>query len=129
MDFCYQKNKMTIYPAILYVEEHYMEPIAIEVLADACCLSLTHFRRLFKVIMNETPLDYVNRIRINKSCELLYNTEDSVLSIALQVGFSGNTSYNRNFRTIMGDDTSAVEEKEPSYEQEGYGVFCISGSV
>lgn len=102
MDFCYQKNKMTIYPAILYVEEHYMEPIAIEVLADACCLSLTHFRRLFKVIMNETPLDYVNRIRINKSCELLYNTEDSVLSIALQVGFSGNTSYNRNFRTIMG---------------------------
>lgn len=95
------KTKLAIYPAIQYVDEHYMETIRIETLSSLCNLSLTHFRRVFKAIMGESPLDYVNRIRINKSCELLYNTEDTVLDIALQVGFSGNTSYNRNFTNIM----------------------------
>ncbi|RHP33586.1 AraC family transcriptional regulator [Lachnotalea sp. AF33-28] len=96
------RSKLVIYPAIQYIDSHYMEPVRIEELSARCCLSLTHFRRLFKSIMGEGPLNYLNRIRINKSCELLYSTEDTVLDIALQVGFSGNTSYNRNFTQIMG---------------------------
>lgn len=95
------KNKMAIYPAIQYIDRHYMENFRMEVLASECGLSLTHFRRLFKAIMNESPLDYLNRIRINKSCELLYDTERTVLDIAMAVGFSGNAAYNRNFMRIM----------------------------
>ncbi|MDO5425512.1 MAG: AraC family transcriptional regulator [Eubacteriales bacterium] len=96
------KTRLAIYPAIEYIEKNYMNPIKIETLADACALSLTHFRRLFKAIMHASPLDYVNRVRVHKACELLYNTEDPVLDIALAVGFSDNTGLNRNFTRIMG---------------------------
>lgn len=96
-----QETKLAIYPAIQYIDGNYMEPIKIEQLSSLCGLSLTHFRRIFKAIMGESPLSYLNRVRINKSCELLYNTEQTVLEIALKVGFSSNTSYNRNFTEIM----------------------------
>ena len=94
-------SRMIIYAAIDYVEHNYMNKIRIADMANACNLSLTHFRRIFGSIMGESPLNYVERIRVNKSCDLLYSTEYSVLDIALRVGFSSNNSYNRNFKKYM----------------------------
>lgn len=99
--FANKKNKLAIYPAIKFVENHYMNNIHISELATECNLSLTHFRRLFSAIMNESPLCYINHIRINKSCELLYSTEKSVIEIALIVGFSEANCYNRNFKLFQ----------------------------
>lgn len=121
------KCKLSIYPAIQYVENHYMDPLRVEELANSCNLSLTHFRRIFKTIMLESPLDYVNRIRINKSCELLYNTEDTILSIALQIGFSGNTSYNRNFTQLMGTTPLQWRKKVRSIAKNNmeFSIFSV----
>ena len=93
--------KLIIYPAIEYINRHYAEDISISELADCCNMSLTNFRREFKNIMNESPLEYVNHVRIKKSCELLYDTARSVLDIAYEVGFQTASTFHRNFVSFM----------------------------
>lgn len=78
-----------------------MQQFSIEFLADLCHWSPTHFRRMFHEIMGTSPLDYLNNIRIMKSCNLLRSTEESILNISEMVGFHSVSSYNRYFTKIM----------------------------
>lgn len=121
---CPFEARLTIYPALQYVSENYMNPIKIDTLAQTCHLSPTHFRRLFRAIMQMSPLDYLNRIRVQKSCELLYRTEDPVLTIALNVGFSDNTAFNRNFSRIMGTTPLKWRKQSRSFKKNNI-VFSI----
>ncbi len=95
------ENSMVLQPVLDYIDENYMENFSMEYLADICRLSPTHFRRIFHSIMGTSPLEYVNNVRIMKSCSLLRSTEDSILTISESVGFRSISSYNRCFTQIM----------------------------
>lgn len=91
-----------ITPALNYISRYFNEPLKIGDLANACFLSESHFRRIFGNCMNMTPLEYITLIRIKVACELLDKTNDSIRDIACRVGFSTPSSFNRNFKRIMG---------------------------
>lgn len=91
----------TVIKAVDYIEDHYAEKLSIEDLADHCCISTSHFRRLFFSAMNISPLMYLNSIRITKACSLLISTSDTILQIAEDVGFFSVANFNRNFKAIM----------------------------
>ncbi len=95
------ENSLAIAPALDFVEENYMQQFSVERLADLCHWSPTHFRRVFHGIMGTSPLDYINNTRIMKSCNLLRNTDHSILDISEMVGFHSISSYNRCFIKIM----------------------------
>lgn len=88
--------------AVKYINTHYMEHVPIQVLADACFMSLTNFRRLFKSVMGASPLEYIIQVRIRKAQDLLYTTELSILDISLKIGFETLSSFNRHFLDIVG---------------------------
>lgn len=90
-------DPLSIAPALDYIENNYMRQFSIEFLAELCHWSPTHFRRIFHSIMRISPLSYVNNTRIQKSCSMLCNTEESILSISEAVGFQSVSSYNRCF--------------------------------
>lgn len=92
----------TIAPAIEYVTKYYSKKITISMLAEACHLSETHFRRLFSKSMNMSPQEYVNRMRIEAAGKLLHTTNDDIGKIALKCGFSTASAFNRNFKDIFG---------------------------
>ncbi len=91
------ENAMVLSPVLDYIEENYSRQIDVDYLAGICHLSPTHFRRLFHCIIGTNPLDYINNIRINKACNLLRSTEDSILDISESVGFHSVSSFNRHF--------------------------------
>ena len=95
------KNTLIIAPALYYIRTNYWQDFSVEMLADLCHLSLTHFRRVFQEIMQTNPLDYLNTTRIQEACTLLRMTEDSILSVSERVGFSSVSSFNRHFMAIM----------------------------
>ncbi|MBQ8821968.1 MAG: helix-turn-helix transcriptional regulator, partial [Lachnospiraceae bacterium] len=94
-------NSLVIAPALDYIEENYMQQFSIDLLADLCHWSPTHFRRVFHDIMGTSPLDFINNTRIMKSCNLLRSTEESILDISEQVGFHSVSSFNRYFTKVM----------------------------
>ena len=45
------ENAMVLSPVLDYIEDHYSEQFDMDYLADICCLSPTHFRRIFHSII------------------------------------------------------------------------------
>jgi len=89
-------------PAMDYIHDHYMQEFPQETLAEVCHLSPTHFRRLFREQTGTSPLDFLHRTRILKSCALLRSSMRSVTEIAGMVGYNTLSSYNRHFSAAMG---------------------------
>lgn len=105
-----------ISPAIAYITENYMEDISIEKLSRLYHVSTSHFRRLFKQVLGWSPLDYVQMVRIDRACVLLFNCDYSVTEIGLQVGYPSPSSFNRQFRRIHGVSPSQWRQKIRSEE-------------
>lgn len=92
-----------IEPALKYVSENYMRELRAEELAASCAMSASYFRKVFGHVMGMSPMEYVNRYRINRALNLLRYGNDTVLQIAVQTGFSSVATFNRNFRRYVGD--------------------------
>ena len=121
----YSKKAIVLSPALDYIHQNYAQQFSIELLAQLCHLSSTHFRRIFQTILNTSPLDYLNTYRILKACNLLRSTEDSVLGISEQVGFCSISSFNRHFCAIMG--TSPSKWRQSSIETEHISILEYNG--
>lgn len=101
-----------------FVSYHYMEDIRIEDLAKICHISETHFRRVFTSHMKVSPLEYINSVRIHTACEFLQKTDTPVADIAHKCGFTTNSTFNRNFRQIMGVTPVEWRKRPENYEQQ-----------
>ena len=101
-----------------FVSYHYMEDIKVEDLAKSCHISETHFRRVFTSYMKMSPLEYINTVRINTACELLETTDAPVADIAHKCGFTTNSTFNRNFKQLMGVTPLEWRKRPESYEQQ-----------
>lgn len=101
-----------------FVSYHYMEDIKVEDLAQSCHISETHFRRVFTSYMKMSPLEYINTVRINTACELLKKTDEPVADIAHKCGFTTNSTFNRNFKQLMGVTPLEWRKRPESYEQQ-----------
>lgn len=113
-----EKVNDLISDALNYVSRHYMEPIRIETLAERCHISETHFRRLFSSCMNMGPLEYINLVRIQNACELLRKTDVLVSEIAFRCGFSTLSTFNRNFKQIVGCSPFEWRKNPENFEQQ-----------
>lgn len=115
--------------AIEYVEKNYPNDFKIADLANECHMSETHFRRIFQEKMNMTPVEYVNFVRVRKACELIDKTDISMEEVAEKVGFITPSTFNRNFRRIIG--TSPYQWKKRPDNHEGklleYKISALKG--
>ena len=107
-------GNIVIFPAIVYINSHFSEKIRIENLAELCHMSVTHFRRLFKSVMGASPLDYINHLRIRKSCAYLYANKESIFDISKKFGFLTVSSFNRHFLDIMQTSPSQWRKQNAS---------------
>jgi AraC-like DNA-binding protein len=116
-DFSPKSGLYHISSALEYISKRYMENIRLETLAACCSLSESHFRRIFVENMNMTPVEYVNLVRIQQACELMKTTHHSMEEIAARVGYTTASTFNRNFKKIVG--TSPYQYKKNSDDYQG----------
>jgi len=102
--------------ALDYISFAYQESIKIETLAEKCNMSETHFRRLFTEYMNMTPVDYINMIRVQMACEQMKKTNDSMNEVAMKSGFITTSTFNRNFKRIVGVTPYQWKKTPENYE-------------
>lgn len=98
----YDQPRAAILPALHYLNEHYMEEISCRKLAGLCSLCDGHFRREFKANTNLTINQYVTRLRIEAACGKMLQSEDSILDIALSVGFCSYSAFHGAFKVLLG---------------------------
>jgi AraC-like DNA-binding protein len=103
--------------SLQYIESNYMEEIKIQDLAVACNLSESYFRKLFLKCMNMPPLEYVNLVRIQKACDIMSRTEESVEMLAWKSGFSSVSTFTRNFKKYVGESPKQWAHKHGKDKQ------------
>lgn len=85
-----------------YIQKHYQEKITLEDLAEQIHLCRSESCRLFKRYMNESMFDYLLDYRVERSLELLRQSDLNVTQVAGLSGFSNSGYYARIFRRKMG---------------------------
>jgi AraC-like DNA-binding protein len=85
-----------------YIHEHQTENLRLGHVAKACNTSTFYFCKMFKKITGINFTDYLSRVRIEKSKNLLLNPNLRVSEIAFEVGFQSLTHFNRVFKKILG---------------------------
>jgi len=87
---------------IEYIQDNCSENIELEFLASICNWSLSHFKHKFKSDTGIPPGDYIQREKIKKATLLLNNTDQSVSTIAWQLGFTSPGYFSTVFRKYTG---------------------------
>ena len=102
--FIQQENAepTVITKARAYIQEHQTEDLNLGQVAKAVNMSSYYFCKMFKKITGINFTDYVARVRIEKSKNLLLNPNLRVSEIAFEVGFQSLTHFNRVFKKILG---------------------------
>lgn len=85
-----------------YIQQHFNDQLSLRDLAASSGFSEGYFCRSFKDFTGYTPFEYLNRIRIVKSCELLTRTNKKITEIASLCGFNNISYFNRTFSKMMG---------------------------
>jgi AraC-like DNA-binding protein len=85
---------------VAFVNEHFAEPISVREAAACVNMSEARFSRYFSKAADSTFGGFVNRVRIQKACELLMHTEQHISSICYAVGFNNIANFNRRFLEI-----------------------------
>lgn len=93
-------DKMKV--VLKYVENNYAQKITIADVSDIVGFSESHFMRYFKETMGTSFVDYLKEYRLTMAARLLQSSEDSVLSIAAEVGFENLSYFNRAFKGRYG---------------------------
>jgi AraC-like DNA-binding protein len=88
------------------MDRAYAEALNVGVIAAVAHVSEAHFIRSFRATFGETPHQYLQRRRVERSMFLLRETDRSVTDICLDVGFLSLGTFSRTFREIVGETPS-----------------------
>jgi AraC family transcriptional regulator len=88
--------------AIELLHEHLDGDLALTDLARECGLSPGRFTRAFKKSFGVPVRRYLLHKRVKAAKSLLLHSNKSLLTVALEVGFSDQPAFNRSFREIVG---------------------------
>jgi transcriptional regulator GlxA family with amidase domain len=81
-----------------FMEENYGRNITMDEIAKLACLSPRHFNRRFKQATGESPLAYLQKIRIEVAKKRLETTTDSINDITCQIGYEDSSTFRRLFK-------------------------------
>lgn len=85
-----------------YIDRHYFENISAESLSTLFGISTRYMNDIFKTKFNDTPLQYLQKVRINQAKELLLKTDQDIVSICFEVGYETLSTFYRTFRNLVG---------------------------
>jgi AraC-like DNA-binding protein len=84
------------------LERRCSEPWTLDAMATLIGLKHTRFSERFHHYTGDSPLRYLNRLRVEKARRMLRNEQISITDIALECGFSSSQHFARVFREFSG---------------------------
>jgi AraC family transcriptional regulator len=85
-----------------YIHDHLEQEIKLADLAELLGMSQFHFSHLFKQTIGIAPYQYLLQQRIERAKQLLKQTDQSVIAIAITCGFNSHSHLSKQFRQITG---------------------------
>jgi len=85
-----------------YIEQNYTDHISLTQLAKVSGINEKYLCRFFKEFTGYAPIDYINRLRIERACQQLSVEDASVITVAFDSGFNDNSYFSKIFKRYKG---------------------------
>ncbi len=89
-----------------YLDAHYAEPVRLEQLCKLSDLKDANLCRQFKKYTGLSTGDYLKQRRLDAAMQKLRGTNEKILTICNDCGFSDIANFNRTFRAVIGKTPS-----------------------
>lgn len=104
--FIFQAQKSygdeVIYQAQTYIEENLSKKISFEELASKLLTSRRNFDRRFIKATGNTPLEYLQRVKVEAAKRTLEKGRKSIFEVMNEVGYSDDKAFREVFKKITG---------------------------
>ncbi|MDT7838248.1 AraC family transcriptional regulator [Aquabacterium sp. OR-4] len=91
-----------IHAVVSRITDNIAEPITLAGVAAELGMSESRFSRFFRRATGNTFVDFVNRVRIHRACQLLMESDRLITHICYEVGFNNVANFNRRFLEVKG---------------------------
>ncbi len=85
-----------------FIEKNYTEKISVDDLADHTAISRRSFERRFKTATNNTPIEYLQRVRIEAAKRSFEASRKNVSEIMYDVGYTDSKAFRDVFKKVTG---------------------------
>lgn len=106
-----RRSREQVLRTIRYMRENLGRSISLEELARAAGLSIPHYSAMFKRQMNCSPIGFLTRLRLQKACERIEHSDDTIAEIGYAVGYGDPLYFSRVFRRHMGATASEYRSR------------------
>ncbi|MPM19694.1 HTH-type transcriptional activator RhaR [bioreactor metagenome] len=96
------KQQSLLKDARKYINDNYNKNISIEDISNSIYISSSYLSHLFKDNLNCTVNNYLTRVRIEKSIELMPVRELTIQEISKKVGFNNQGHFTKVFKKYIG---------------------------
>lgn len=107
------KHADSIYKAERFIKENYMQKLSLNDVAGHVYLSKAYLSKIFKEETGISLVNYINRLRIDKSKTLLKDHSLSLADIAALVGFDDQSYFSKIFKGITGVSPGKYRKNPP----------------
>nr|WP_299171116.1 helix-turn-helix domain-containing protein [uncultured Allomuricauda sp.] len=104
-------DDVAIKEAQKFIESNVRDKISVEGLAKKYAISSRNFVRRFKKATQNTPLEYIQRVRIEAAKRSLESTEQNVNEVMYQVGYADQKAFRTVFKKYAGISPVAYKTK------------------
>ena len=97
-----KKNILQLKRVLSFIENNYNMPVTLQMLADQAGMSQRYFCCFFKQMTNFSPMEYLNKHRIEVACYHLISGEKNITEMAYACGFKELSYFIRVFKKKTG---------------------------
>jgi AraC-like DNA-binding protein len=101
---------------IAYINRHYTNRFSVPELAQRCAVSETVYRKRFRQLTGLSPVQYINRLKIEKACQMLRSDDISPSAISDFLNFYSLPYFYKVFRDYTGMTPNQYREQDGTKE-------------
>ena len=96
---------------LAYLDTHHAKDIRQSEIATLAGMNSASFSRFFRTMTGTTFVAHLNRLRVSSACNMLLDSDLSVLEVSSRAGFNNLSNFNRQFLASMGMTPSAYRRR------------------
>jgi AraC-like DNA-binding protein len=112
-----QDNLFKFAELAAFIEQNYNKNLTVSELSQRLGFSERHFSRIFTSVYGTSPIEYVMKLRLDHSRELLKNKKLNITDVAIHCGFEDSNYFTRQFKKYYGITPSQFKKSSTSTER------------
>ena len=111
-------DKKLLMRVLKVINENMSNPsLTVDMIAKAVGISRVHLHRKLKELTNQSTIDFLRNVRLNRALKLLRIKHNSIFEVAQQVGFVSTAYFSTVFKDRFGCTPSAYMSDNATIEQ------------